>query len=112
RGREVMVAPRAKSVVLSIEPAEPKPFVKWVGGKRGLLHEILPRLPRSFVRYHEPFVGGGALFFALAHRLSKGATLIDRNVELIAAYRAIQEQPFELIEALRDHAEHHCRAHF
>ena len=42
-----------------------KPFVKWVGGKRSLLPELLNRVPAEFNNYYEPFVGGGALFFAL-----------------------------------------------
>lgn len=42
-----------------------KPFVKWVGGKRSLLPELLSRVPKDFTNYYEPFVGGGALFFAL-----------------------------------------------
>ncbi len=42
-----------------------KPFVKWVGGKRSLLPELLRRVPTEFNKYYEPFVGGGALFFAL-----------------------------------------------
>ncbi len=46
-------------------PARAKPFVKWVGGKRSLLPELLRRVPADFNNYFEPFVGGGALFFAL-----------------------------------------------
>lgn len=42
-----------------------KPFVKWVGGKRSLLKELLPRVPQDFRDYYEPFLGGGAFFFAL-----------------------------------------------
>jgi DNA adenine methylase len=42
-----------------------KPFIKWVGGKRQLLPELRKRLPSTFGTYHEPFVGGGALFFDL-----------------------------------------------
>ena len=42
-----------------------KPFVKWVGGKRSLLAELMQRVPAEFNNYYEPFVGGGALFFAL-----------------------------------------------
>ena len=45
--------------------APAKPFVKWVGGKRSLLPELLKRVPAQFGNYYEPFVGGGALFFAL-----------------------------------------------
>jgi len=42
-----------------------QPFIKWVGGKRGLLSQIIPLLPQEFNNYHEPFLGGGALFFEL-----------------------------------------------
>ncbi len=47
-----------------------KPFVKWVGGKRSLLNELLQRIPAEFNNYYEPFVGGGALFFALKNERS------------------------------------------
>ena len=50
--------------------AAAQPFVKWVGGKRSLLPTILPLVPERFNNYFEPFVGGGALYFALAPRLS------------------------------------------
>ena len=40
-----------------------RPFVKWAGGKGQLLPELSRRLPISFRRYHEPFLGGAALFF-------------------------------------------------
>ncbi len=50
---------------------EYQPFVKWVGGKRGLLSQIIPLIPKEFLKesakhknnYFEPFIGGGALFF-------------------------------------------------
>ncbi|MDR2199087.1 MAG: DNA adenine methylase, partial [Deltaproteobacteria bacterium] len=40
-----------------------KPFLKWAGGKRQLLPEILTNLPVDLneLRYYEPFVGAGAL---------------------------------------------------
>ncbi len=51
-----------------------KPFVKWVGGKRSLLPELLKRAPAEFNNYYEPFVGGGALFFAFKNegRINSG----------------------------------------
>lgn len=49
-------------------PVQAKPFVKWVGGKRSLLPELLKRIPAKFNNYYEPFVGGGALFFALKNK--------------------------------------------
>lgn len=58
-----------------------RPFLKWAGGKGQLLPELTRRLPASFRRYHEPFVGGGALFFHLANNdcLGAGAVLSDSN---------------------------------
>ena len=41
------------------------PFVKWAGGKRQLLDRIIERMPQQYNDYYEPFVGGGAVLFAL-----------------------------------------------
>lgn len=73
------------------------PFVKWAGGKRQLLDEISKRLPHKFNRYIEPFVGGGALFLALARQ---GSLINDINMSLINAYREIKDKPNELIERI------------
>ena len=43
-----------------------KPVLKWAGGKSQLLHEIMPRMPKEFTNYIEPFFGSGAVYFALA----------------------------------------------
>lgn len=40
----------------------PKPILKWAGGKTQMLG-IMPKIPETYGRYIEPFVGGGALFF-------------------------------------------------
>ena len=73
------------------------PFVKWVGGKRQLLPELVKRLPSNFKTYIEPFVGGGALFFNLQ---PKQAIINDLNHELIIAYRTIKSRWKALIEYL------------
>lgn len=78
----------------------PRPFLKWVGGKGQLLSQLWPHLPGSFERYHEPFLGGGALFFALRPRR---AFLSDVNRELIDCYIAVRDSIEEVIEALRVH---------
>lgn len=64
-----------------------KPFLKWVGGKHSLLPQILPHVPSFSGRYFEPFLGGGAMFFALA---PKQATLTDNNERLVTCYQAVQ----------------------
>jgi len=46
--------------------ALPAPFLKWAGGTRQLLPRILQLVPARIDTYYEPFVGGGAVFFALA----------------------------------------------
>jgi len=84
------------------DTVQAKPFVKWLGGKRRLLPELDSRLPQKIDVYFEPFLGGGALFFHLAHRISQ-AYLSDKNEELITAYKAIQTNPRLLIEELSKH---------
>ena len=42
-----------------------KPILKWAGGKTQMLGDLLPKVPSSYGRYIEPFLGGGAMFFAL-----------------------------------------------
>ena len=85
-----------------------KPFIKWVGGKRQLLPELLKRVPDEFGHYYEPFVGGGALFFALhgAGKIQHGATLSDMNVRLIRTYTAIRDSVEELITYMSDDFEY------
>ena len=75
----------------------PRPFVKWAGGKRNLLPEILRRFPQKFNTYFEPFVGGGAVFFAAYNQVTH-AVLLDSNFELVITYRIIQQSPAQLIE--------------
>lgn len=83
----------------------PKPFVKWVGGKRQLLQQfrsmnLYP--PEGFnpetATYFEPFVGGGAVFFDLK---PKKAVLSDMNFELIATYDVIKNDVENLIKKLK-----------
>src|SRR5262252_8166574 len=80
-------------------PAHAKPFLKWVGGKRQLLLQITRHAPKSFRRYHEPFVGGGAVFFHLRRTGSAcPAFLTDSNERLIRAYLAVQRNVEEVIQ--------------
>ncbi len=83
-----------------------KPFLKWVGGKSQLLDQMENYYPRALwqgeiKRYVEPFLGGGAVFFALAQNYNiKSAYLSDLNKDLILTYQVIQQRPNELLEWL------------
>lgn len=86
---------------------KPKPFVKWVGGKRQLLKQfkeldLYP--PQDFDpsknTFFEPFVGGGAVFFDL---LPKNAVISDLNIELVTTYRVIKNDVDKLITSLKKH---------
>jgi len=79
--------------------ALPKPFLKWAGGKRQLLPEILPRVPEQAKTYHEPFLGGGALFFRLK---PERAVLADLNERLVRTYRAVRDDVDNVILALEE----------
>ena len=83
------------------EPVPATPFVKWAGGKTSLLPELLKHVPDRLRRYHEPFVGGGALFFAVAPRR---AVLSDANGELIHCWRQVRDDVHGVLDALAGHA--------
>lgn len=92
--------------LLALEaPLAARPFIKWAGGKGQLIPELSRRLPPGFRRYHEPFVGGAALFFHMhgAGRLRHGAVLSDYNRELIDCYEVVRDDVEPLITALRWH---------
>lgn len=75
-----------------------KPFVKWAGGKRQLLGEILERIPRTYENYIEPFLGGGAVLFALQ---PKRALINDINASLIHTYKTIASNPQQFIVKIK-----------
>jgi DNA adenine methylase len=88
-----------------------KPFLKWAGGKRQLLPEILRYLPKNIGKttYFEPFLGGGALLFELQ---PKQAIVNDSNRELINCYRVIKDNVEELIEVLKVHKAKNSKEYF
>jgi DNA adenine methylase len=78
-----------------------RPVLKWAGGKSQLVSEILKRLPGSIETYYEPFIGGAAVFFALAaEKRFRKAVLADTNPDLVALYQAIQSDVEGVIQAL------------
>lgn len=87
---------------------QPKPFVKWAGGKGHLLGQLQLLFPDNFasmenVSYVEPFVGGGAMLFYILYRYKnvKRVVINDINTDLITCYRIIKDDPIPLIKELK-----------
>ena len=105
----------SEHLLLKLNPVIAKPFVKWVGGKRRVIPELLFSLPATFNHYYEPFVGGGALFFHLRSLnllQDNKITLSDVNLRLIRTYKAIRDNVEGVIVRLKHHAKYHCRDYF
>jgi len=75
-----------------------RPLFRWTGGKRWLVPRLLALVPETYGRYYEPFLGGGALYFALRPRQAR---LGDKNLELINAYECIRDDPEQVGRLLR-----------
>ena len=84
-------------------------LVKWAGGKKQLIHQFKPLLPKKIERYIEPFVGGGAVAFYIItnHPEVKEVILSDVNEELINTYKQVRNNVEELIVELKKHKEYH-----
>ncbi len=88
----------------------PGPFLKWAGGKTQLLDELLYLIPHTWIdnrrkwrRYHEPFLGAGALYFALYRLFGDRlvAHLGDDNRDLMEAWTGVMVEP-DLVAAWID----------
>lgn len=86
-----------------------KPILKWVGGKRQLLDDILPLLPPTPKLYVEPFLGGAAV---LLGKQPQHAIVNDYNEELINVYRVVRDNPDKLLEILREHSENNSSDYY
>ena len=76
-----------------------EPFIRWAGGKSWLI-SFLPQIigDTHIEHYHEPFLGGGAVFFSLEH--NKKSYLSDANPELINTYIQVRDNPEKVIDCL------------
>ena len=81
-----------------------KPFMKWVGGKTQIIHDVIALFPKEMNNYHEPFLGGGSVLLALLSHKRNGTISIagriyasDLNSNLIALYKNIQSNADALI---------------
>ena len=77
----------------------PKPFLKWAGGKRKLASQILSLAGPVTGNYYEPFLGAGAVYFAIGTQTKK--FINDTNSELINAYQSLKLEPEAVIDHLK-----------
>ena len=82
-----------------------KPFLKWVGGKTQILNSILSKIPKEMNNYHELFLGGGSVLFAVLSLQKQQPIKIrnkiyasDINHALINLYKHIQTDKEKLYE--------------
>ena len=78
------------------------PVLKWAGGKRSLATSIIKLFPLDYRdrRYHEPFFGGGALFFKIRPR---SGSINDVNPDLMNFYRVVRDEPEDLISQAKNY---------
>ena len=67
--------------------------ISYYGGKQKMVSVILPLIPQHLL-YCEPFIGGGAIFFA--KEASHAEVINDTNKELINFYNILQNRFVEL----------------
>ncbi len=87
------------------------PIVKWAGGKRQILNELIKRMPQKYNKYFEPFIGGGALFLSIA---PKEAYISDLNEELLNVYRCLSDKDLfdKFKNQLNYYQDKHCESFY
>ena len=91
-----------------------KPFVKWAGGKRQIMNELLKYVPENYNTFYEPFVGGGALFFELFSSYGKKAVINDYNKELMNVYKCLKDETLfeKMFKELNAHETNHSEEYY
>ena len=85
-----------------------KPFLKWVGGKTQIINHIISKIPKEMNNYHEPFLGGGSVLFAVLSLQKENKIVIknricayDINGILINVYKHVQNNKDELYKFIK-----------
>ena len=92
---------RGRAAAVVQPPLKPGPFLRWAGGKRWLARYLGPLLKSRLLpgaRYHEPFLGSGSMFFAVA---PERALLSDLNSDLITTFRVLATHHRDIRDRLR-----------
>lgn len=107
------MAHAAQAVPPGIAALAVGPFLKWAGGKGQIFPQLLPFFPKSFARYHEAFLGSGAVFFNLRRlRGEFPAVLMDTNEELVNCFQVVRDDIESLVPLLRDHEAAHGQRYY
>lgn len=111
---QAVVAVPERLEALDADVPVARPFLKWAGGKRRVVPKLLEHLDGPMNRYHEPFVGGGALFFSLSRQLADQgwARLTDMNLRLVRAYRGLRNDVDGVCERLAALRDGHCEEQY
>lgn len=87
-----------------------KPFLKWVGGKTQIIDDIVGNFPSTMKNYHELFLGGGSVLFAVLSLQKEGKITIkdkiyayDINESLINVYKHLQKEKDALYDSIQTH---------
>lgn len=75
------------------------PILKWAGGKEQELKYIHPAIPKTFINYYEPFIGGGAVYFTIK---ANRKFINDKSNELIDLYNTIANQDNLFFNVIKD----------
>lgn len=85
-----------------------KPIIKWVGGKTQIIDKVMELFPNTIYNYHELFLGGGSVLFALLQKIKDNKITVngsinayDINETLINLYKNIQTKPDEVLVEIR-----------
>jgi DNA adenine methylase len=88
---------------------KPQPFLKWAGGKSSLISQLEGLFPKEYRQFHEPFLGGAAVFF---HLDPGRAFLSDINPRLVKCYRSIRNDLGGVIRLLEQLRARHNEGHY
>jgi len=87
-----------------------KPFLKWIGGKTQIIESILQKFPSNIENYHELFLGGGSVLFAVLSLQKQNKIIINKKIyaydinrALINVYKDIQNNKDELFEHISEY---------
>lgn len=93
-----------------VEP-QAGPIVQWVGGKRQLIDRYMEYLPKKITNYHEPFMGGASVYFALKEKgmIEGDSYLSDMNGELVTTCNLIVNSHEDISRLVNLINQKHCK---